>query len=81
MATHNNDNFDPFTSLGLATAMLLNRLSIKAQLLEFASEQKEGGEEKPESENQAKAGPCHHSEHVEHRLNGLASLKQKGGTI
>jgi hypothetical protein len=78
---HDNDDFDPFTSLGLQTAMLLNRLRIKAQLLEFASEQKEGGEEKPESENETKDRPAHHREQIEHRLDGLTARKQKGGTI
>jgi hypothetical protein len=77
-----NDNEpNPWRSIGWQAALIVNRLRCAAQILEFASEQKEGGEEKPKSENQAKAGPCHHSEHVEHRLNGLASLKQKGGTI
>jgi len=79
--THANDNFDPFTSLGLQTAMLLNRLRIQAQLLELTSEEKEGSEEKPESENQAKDRPGHHSEDVEHGLRELAARKQKGGNF
>jgi hypothetical protein len=78
---HDNDDFDPFTSLGLQTAMLLNRLRISAQLLELASEQKEGGEEKPECENEAAEGPEQHPQYFENRLRELAARKQKGGKI
>jgi hypothetical protein len=51
MATHNNDNFDPFTSLGLATAMLLNRLHIQAQLLELQTDSPENGKDNDTPDN------------------------------
>lgn len=79
MATHDNDNFDPWTPLGLATAAILNRLHCQAQLLELTSEQKEAREEKAESENQAKEGPEHNREYVDGRLSGPA--KMKGGSF
>jgi hypothetical protein len=81
MEGHNDNEPNPWRSIGWQAALIVNRLHCAAQILELASEQKEGGEEKPESENQAKDGQCHYGEHVEHRLNGLAALKQKGGTI
>jgi hypothetical protein len=37
----NNDDFDPWTSIGLQTAMLLNRLRIQAQLLELQTDEKQ----------------------------------------
>ena len=82
--THDNDN-EPLTfqSLGLAAALVINRIRIAQQLLELASEQKEGGEENPESENQAKDRPGHYSEDVERGLHELAASnrKQKGGNF
>jgi hypothetical protein len=44
----NNDNLDPWTSIGLQTNLILNRLRCQTQLRELTSEEKKG--EKP-SEN------------------------------
>ena len=53
MDTHDNDNFDPWTSLGLATAMLLNRLRCAAQLLDLTQIHEQQDEHPP---GQSEAG-------------------------
>jgi hypothetical protein len=39
--THANDNFDPWSSIGLAASMILNRLRNERLLLELREEQQE----------------------------------------
>ena len=53
MDTHDNDNFDPWTSLGLATAMLLNRLRCMAQLRDLTQIHEQQDEHPP---GQSEAG-------------------------
>jgi len=75
----NNDNFDPWTPLGLATAVILNRIRIAQTLRELASEQKEARGENHQCDNQAEERPEQNREYVEGRLNGVA--KMKGGNF
>jgi hypothetical protein len=49
---YDNDDFNPFTSIGLATAMLLNRLRIQAQLLELQTDSPEKGVENDKPDNE-----------------------------
>jgi hypothetical protein len=49
--TLTQDNFDPWTSLGLQTAMLLNRLRIQAQLLELQTDSPQNGVENDNQHN------------------------------
>jgi hypothetical protein len=52
---YDNDDFNPFTSIGLATAMLLNRLRIQAQLLELQTDSPEKGVENDKANNEGAA--------------------------
>jgi hypothetical protein len=49
---HDNDDFNPWTSIGLQTAMLLNRLRIQAQLLELQTDSPEKGVENDKADNE-----------------------------
>jgi len=78
--THDNDN-EPLTfqSLGLAAALVINRIRIAQTLRELTSEQKEARGENHQCDNQAEERPEQNREYVEGRLNGVA--KMKGGNF
>jgi hypothetical protein len=67
---YDNDDFNPFTSIGLATAMLLNRLRIQSQLLELQTDSPEKGVEndKPDNERAAREEKEDQRRLVERRL-------------
>jgi hypothetical protein len=50
-----NDNFDSWTPLGLATAVILNRLRCEARLLELQTDSPEKGVENDKRDNERTA--------------------------
>lgn len=78
MDTHDNDNFDPWTSLGLATAMVLNRLHCQAQLLELETDSPDKGVESdnPKSDSPDETKKEVHRRFVETRLRELAAFER-----
>jgi hypothetical protein len=75
--THANDNFDPWSSIGLAASMILNRLRNERLLLELREEQQEEaqGNAQPDRHEEQKAKD--HSEYVNHRLRELAAFERR----
>jgi hypothetical protein len=59
---NNNDNLDPWTSVGSQTAMLLNQLRCQAQILDLTSQQKESCEENPQPRDETERRPEQHGE-------------------
>jgi len=80
---HDNDDFDPWTSLGLATAMVLNRLRCQAQLLELQTDEPKPGIEndKPKSDRSQKADSEAHRRFVERRLQELAMFERRANRL
>jgi hypothetical protein len=83
--THDNelDNFDPWSSLGLQTAMILNRLQIKARLLELQTETPKKGvdNDKPETDRTTGDDKEEQRRFVEMRLRELADFERPGKGI
>lgn len=76
-----NDNFDPWTSLGLATAMALNKLRCDAQIRELASEPNEADKKQrqPEKSDDG-ADKAHHekeSADLERRVRDILAMENR----
>lgn len=77
--THDNDNENPWSSIGLQAAMIVNRLRCQAQLLELQTDKKQN--EQPSSEpNPGRAGEKESSpnrEYVDQRLREIAAFERR----
>lgn len=75
--THDNDDFDPWSPIGLAAAMILNRLRNKRALLELAEEQKEQSDRDTARSGAEKENAERHREYVDTRLRELAAFERR----
>jgi len=82
-AQHQNDNErDSFISLGLATALLLNRIRNSVTLLELAKINEQKGEDTQrdrQRDEPGKSDPEQHREYVDRRLRDLAAFERRFG--
>jgi hypothetical protein len=75
--THDNDNFDPWSSLGLATAMILNRLRNQRVLLELADDKHEKSQRDTGGGSAEKEKEEANREYVDQRLRELAAFEDR----
>jgi hypothetical protein len=84
MAHGTNDNEpDPWTSIGWQANLILNRLRNFRTLLELTEEQQEQGQRKTGGGDQEKRDDKDHSEYVEQRVREIAKFEQqaRGETV
>lgn len=76
--THgDNDNFDPWSSIGLAAAMILNRLQNERALLELREEEKKQGDRDAARDRADKEDSERHRDYVNQRLRELRSFERR----
>jgi hypothetical protein len=75
--TLTQDNFDPWTSLGLATAMVLNRLHNAAQLVHFNEQQKEPADKDGQPGNKDKQDDPQSRADIERRIRDILAMENR----
>lgn len=76
-----NDNFDPFSAIGLQAALIVNKLRLQAQLLSIDEKQDEGGASNGEtSDSEKKRGPDY-GDAVAHGLKRIAAFERRASGI
>jgi hypothetical protein len=73
-----NDNTNPWSSIGLQAALIVNKLRVQAQLTEKQNPSQ--GEQRPandEKGNAAEKRPAAHSEYVDQRLREIAAFERR----
>jgi hypothetical protein len=78
--THDNDDLNPWTSIGLQTNLILNRLRCDAQireLMKIDEQKQEQSEGKRQSGAQDNQRADEHAKYVEQRLRDYAAFERR----
>jgi len=75
MGTHaDNDNFDPWSPIGLAALTILNRIQCGARLLEFADKEHDDGDEQREADKAS-------HDYIQKRIAELRRFEQQANGV
>ena len=77
MRQHDNDNFDPFSAIGLQAALIVNKLRLQTQLTKIAEEHHEdAGSDGDRGDSKEQRG-ANHSEAVADGVKKIIAFEQR----
>lgn len=77
--THDNDNSDPWCSIGLQAALIVNKLRLQAQLTNSNEQKNEDRKCEPDPGSGDEQKRAEQREYVEQRLRELAAFERRVG--
>ena len=79
--SHDNDNSDPFSAIGLQAALIVNKLRLQAQLVNFDKEHHENAGSHGDAGDSKKQRGANHSEAVTHGMKKIIAFEQRAAGI